>query len=252
MAKQKGIVPLEGTIGNVTFYKSKAGYLAREKGGVDGTRIATDPAFARTRENGSEFGRAGKAGRLLRTSLRALLLSINDTYMSGRLTREFVKVIRADETSPRGQRNVIDGEAELLQGFEFNQNGRLGSTLYAPFTPTIDRATGELSVAFPSFVPMNMIAAPAGATHYKINVAGVEVDFEAETFAVDLGSSGETEINSNPTALMTLTANVSAASTKPLFLAVGIEFFQQVNGVTYPLRNGAYNALSLVLVSSAV
>ncbi|WP_423735217.1 hypothetical protein [Chitinophaga caseinilytica] len=252
MAKQKGIVPLEGTIGNVTFYKSKAGYLAREKGGVDGNRIATDPAFARTRENGSEFGRAGKAGRLLRTSLRALLLSINDTYMSGRLTREFVKVIRADETNTRGQRNVIDGEAELLQGFEFNQSGRLGSTLYAPFTPAIDRVTGELSVALPSFVPLNMIAAPAGATHYKINTAGVEVDFEAETFVVDLGTTGEGIIGTNPTAMTTLTANVTPASTKPLFLAVGIEFFQQVNGVTYPLRNGAYNALSLVLVSSGV
>lgn len=243
---------LEGTIGNVTFYKSKAGYLAREKGGVDGTRIATDPAFARTRENGSEFGRAGKAGRLLRTALRALLLSVNDTYMSGRLTREFVKVIRADQTSPRGQRNVIDGEAELLQGFEFNQNGRLGSTLYAPFTSSIDRVTGELSVEFPSFVPMNMIAAPAGATHYKINTAGVEVDFEAETFVVDLGSTGENILGANPSVMTTLTAIVTPTSTKPLFLAVGIEFFQQVNGVSYPLRNGAFNALSLVLVSSGV
>lgn len=252
MAKQKGIVPLEGTIGNVTFYKSKAGYLAREKGGVDGSRIATDPAFARTRENGSEFGRAGKAGRLLRTSLRALLLSINDSYMTGRLTREFVKVIRADEISPRGQRNVIDGEAELLQGFEFNQNGRLGATLYAPFTTSINRATGELSVVMPSFVPMNMIAAPAGATHYKINAAGVEIDFEAETFVVDLGSTGEAAIGTNPAPMTTLTATVTPASTKPLFLAVGIEFFQQVNGATYPLRNGAYNALSLVLVSSGV
>ena len=55
MAKQKGILKLDGTIGGITFYKSQDGYLAREKGGVDGNRIATDPNFQRTRENGSEF-----------------------------------------------------------------------------------------------------------------------------------------------------------------------------------------------------
>jgi hypothetical protein len=35
-----------------------------------------------------------------------------------------VKVIQAD-TIERGLRNVIDGEAELLTGFEFNIRGKL-------------------------------------------------------------------------------------------------------------------------------
>ena len=78
MAKQKGIIKLEGTIGDMTFYKSQDGFLARGKGGVDATRIASDPNFQRTRENGSEFGAAGKAGKLLRTSLRALLQNASD------------------------------------------------------------------------------------------------------------------------------------------------------------------------------
>jgi len=34
MATQNGIIQLQGTIGNITFYKTQAGYLAREKGGV--------------------------------------------------------------------------------------------------------------------------------------------------------------------------------------------------------------------------
>ena len=65
MARQKGIIKLRGTVGDITFYKSKDGHLVRERGGVDGNRIANDPAFKRTRENGSEFGRAGKSGKLL-------------------------------------------------------------------------------------------------------------------------------------------------------------------------------------------
>ncbi|WP_262708103.1 hypothetical protein [Brumimicrobium glaciale] len=35
MARQKGIIKLTGKIGDLSFYKSKDGYLAREKGGVD-------------------------------------------------------------------------------------------------------------------------------------------------------------------------------------------------------------------------
>lgn len=53
MARQKSIIKLDGTIGDITFYKSKDGYLAREKGGVPADRIRNDPAFQRTRENGS-------------------------------------------------------------------------------------------------------------------------------------------------------------------------------------------------------
>ena len=53
MARQVGIIKLEGGIGDISFYKTKDGHLARTKGGVDGKRIANDPAFQRTRENGS-------------------------------------------------------------------------------------------------------------------------------------------------------------------------------------------------------
>ena len=59
MAKQKGIIKLDGTSGDIAFYKSQDGYLARENGGVSADRIANDPNFQRTRENSEEFGRAG-------------------------------------------------------------------------------------------------------------------------------------------------------------------------------------------------
>lgn len=248
MARQSGIVKLEGTIGNISFYKSQDGFLAREKGGVDGARIASDPAFQRTRENGSEFGSAGAAGKLLRTALRALILSAADNRMVGRLTREMVKVIQADLVSTRGQRNVIDGEAELLQGFEFNISGKLSTTLFAPYVPSINRATGELSVSIPSFVPANMIGAPSGATHFKINTAGAEVDFTNGTYVVDTQSSAELPINGVATAVINLMNSVTANSLHPLFLAIGIEFYQEVNGVRYALRNGSYNSLALVKV----
>ena len=249
MAQQKGIIKLDGTIGGITFYKSNDGDLAREKGDVSAVKIANDPAFQRTRENGAEFGRAGKAGKVLRTSLRALLQNASDSRMVSRLTTEMLKVVQADAVNPRGERNVIDGEAELLQGFEFNINGKLGTTLYAPFTAAIDRVSGALTVDIPAFVPIHMLAAPGGSTHYKIISAGVEVDFENETYVMDTQDTAIQPWDATATAAINLANAVPAASTHPLFLALGIEFYQEVNGQMYPLKNGAFNALALVKVS---
>jgi hypothetical protein len=249
MARQKGIIKLKGTIGDITFYKTQDGHLAREKGGIEASRIKNDPVFQRTRENGSEFGRAGKAGKTLRTAMRALLINSADGRMVSRLTQTMVKVIQADLINQRGLRNVIDGEAELLLGFEFNIRGKLGTSLYAPFVGTIDRPSGKITVDIDPFVPTNMIAAPSGTTHYKIISAGAEVDFEAEVFVV---ASSETAIlpwDAIPTAAVNHLNNVTPASTKPLFLALGIEFYQEVNGQMYSLKNGAFNPLALVKVS---
>lgn len=249
MAQQDGFILIKGTLGKLNFYKSKDGHMVRQKGGVSAERIASDPSFQRTRENGAEFGRAGKAGKLLRNAIRSLLLNTADGRMVSRLTREMIKVIQADSTNPRGLRNVIDGEAELLQNFEFNINGKLSTTLFAPFTPAIDRVTGQLDVNIPSFIPGNMIAAPAGTTHYKLISAGVEINFEQQNYVVQTQSTAELPLDTAPTAIIDLVNNVTANSTHPLFLALGIEFYQQVNGTMYPLKNGAFNALSLVKIA---
>ena len=249
MARQKGIIKLKGTIGDITFYKTRDGHLAREKGGVDASRIAHDPAFQRTRENGSEFGRAGKAGKTLRSALRTLLLNSADSKMVSRLTQSMVKVIQADVTNERGLRNVIDGEAELLAGFEFNIGGKLGTTLFTPYVSDIDRVSGEITVDIASFVPLNMIAAPGGTTHFKIISAGAEIDFEAETFVVASSETAILQWDATPTEVISQVNAVTPNSTKPLFLALGVEFYQEVNGKMYSLKNGAFNPLSLVQVS---
>jgi len=246
MAKQKGILKLEGTIGDITFYKSQDGFLAKGKSAISGDRIANDPRFQRTRENGAEFGNAGKAGKILRTALRALLLNTSDNRMASRLSAMMVKVIQADATNPRGQRNVIDGEAELLKDFDFNKNSKLGTTLFAPYVPTIDRVTGAITVNIPSFIPGNMVAAPSGATHFKIVSAGAEINFENETYVVDTQETAILPLDNVATAVINLANAVTPNSTSPLFLALGVMFYQEVNGGQYSLKNSAYNSLSLV------
>ncbi len=248
MARQRSIIKLDGTIGDITFYKSKDGYLAREKGGIPADRIRNDPAFQRTRENGTEFGRAGKSGKVLRNSIRAMLQNSSDSRMVSRLTKEMVKVIQMDQVNPRGQRNVIDGEAELLQGFDFNINGKLGNTLYVPVTTTLDRVTGDANVDIAAFVPTVDIAAPGGTTHFKLISAGMEIDFENETFNTESSETAILPWDNTPSAAVNLANALSANSTSPLFLVLGVEFYQEVNGEKYPLKNGAFNALQIIKV----
>lgn len=248
MAKQSGIIKLEGTIGDITFYKSRDGLLARAKGGVDASRIQNDAAFQRTRENGEEFGRAGAAGKLLRMAFRSFLQNAADSKMVSRLTKEMMAVIKADATNPRGRRNVLDGELELLQGFDFNINGKLSSTLFLAYTATIDRASGELQVNIPAFSPANTIAYPEGATHLRFVSGGASIDFETGVFEAVTSQSDDIAIEEAQVTAVELLNQLTANSTHPLFLALGIEFYQQVNGVNYALKNGRYNALALVRV----
>jgi hypothetical protein len=101
MATQKGILKVQGTLDDLTFYKSKDGHLVKQKTHISADRIANDPAFSRTRENNKEFGAAGKAGKILRNAIKTLLRSCKDQRVASRLSKEMMKVIKADSTSVR-------------------------------------------------------------------------------------------------------------------------------------------------------
>ncbi|MCF6168860.1 hypothetical protein [Lutibacter sp.] len=246
MARQTGIIKLKGTIGGITFYKTSDGDLAREKGGVDASRIANDPAFQRTRENGSEFGRAGKGGKLLRNAIRILLQNAKDKRVVSRLTTDLLKVVKTDTTNARGLRTIPNGNMGLLLGFDFNVNGKLGSTLFAAFTKAFDRVSGEATLSLAPFAPTVRIAAPAGTTHFKMVMGAAELDFGAETSIFENDETAILPYDSVNTAAIDLTATVTADSTLPIVQVMGIEFYQEVNGEMYSLKNGAYNALAVI------
>ncbi len=248
MARQKGVIKLKGPIGDVSFYKTSDGYFAREKGGVSAERIKTDPAFQRTRENGSEFGRAGRGGRILRNSLSLLLQNAADNRMTSRLTKEMVKVVKSDLTNIRGERTLQDGDISLLVGFDFNARSKLVTAFYTPYVVAIDRAGGVCTLDVADFIPENAISFPQGATHFKLVIGAAEASFPNETFEFSKDETAEMPLDQTPTGNINLSAAVPAGSNDDLFMVVGIEFKQQVNGVMYPMKNGAYNPLALVAV----
>lgn len=248
MAKVNSFIKIEGTLDNLTFYKGKEGYLVRTKGGVSKERIQNDPAFERTRENGSEFGQSATSGKLLRTSVRNLLLKAKDNRVTSRLTQKMAAIKNLDTTSVRGLRNVAFGlltteGKNLLRGFDFNIRAKLGSVVFAPFV--VDTTTGEIS--FQNFIPSESIDYPNGATHMSLRSAVAKVDFELSGHAVEYSSVENLPIDTNASNVSLTPVSIPSDPGTQIHLLL-VEFFQEINGVQYPLKNGAYNVLNIVEV----
>lgn len=249
MARQKGIIKIKGTIGDLSFYKTRDGDLVREKGGVDASRIASDPAFVRTRENGAEFGASASAGKLVRNALRSLMMTAADSRVTSRLTKRMSEIKNLDGTSARGERNVGVAIAQptaknMLKGFNFNDRAILAAILHKPYQITV--ATGVIKID--NLVPVNDIAYPQGATHLNIKAAWAKVDFANETSEIEYTNVENLPIDATSNNVVLTPAAAPAGAGTDLYL-LQIEFFQEVNGQQYSLKNGAFNALCVVEVN---
>lgn len=246
MAHQKGTVQIQGTIGNLTFFKSIDGYMVKAKSSVSKDKIMTDPAFARTRENMSEFGNAGKAGKTIRSPFTNLLQSASDPRMVSRLTKTCFDILKTDTTGKRGKRAVAKGDLSLLSDFEFNNKSILSSTLLAPYTIAFTRTTGNVAFDLPVFIPQQGIAAPSGATHYSIKLAAAPINFGSKKNKALQIASTILPWDNNVTTDLSLTLSLPANSTYAVFVLLSLQFFEQLNTDYYPLNNGAYNACSVI------
>ena len=246
MARQSGLIKIKGTLDNVSFYKTKDGDLARMKTTLDGNRIANDPAFIRTRENGAEFGSSASAGKLLRDSIRTMMQNASDGKVTSRLTKLMTQIKNEDATSARGARNVgvgiqtPEGKA-LLKGFNFNIKAILGSILFNPFA--VDMATGVISL--PNLVPVNDVNPTPGATHITLRGAWAKVNFATGETSVGETNAVNLPLDATSTNVVLTPAAAPTGAGTDIYLLM-IEFFQEVNGNQYVLKNGAYNALSIV------
>lgn len=251
MGRQEGLVQFSGTIGNISFYKTADGFLARQKGGVKGDRIKTDPAYIRTRENLAEFARSGRAAKVLRTAFSDLIPAKPDIRMTSRLIAKMAEALRNDAVNPKGERNVSQGDPSVLLGFEFNLKATLATTFKPQLAASIDRASGAMVVDIPAYTTRKLISIPDGATHYRLKAGGAAVDFRENTYTVTSTESENLPISAEVQQPMQLAVAAEPGSAHPLFLVFGIEFLQIINNVQKPLNNGAHNALAIIKVDVA-
>lgn len=249
MARQKGIIKLKGTIGDISFYKTQDGHLAREKGGVDASRIANDPNFARTRENGREFGEAAKDGKLLRDALKSSAITTQDKRVTSRLTKLMTEILKHDTTNLRGARTVGTAIAfpiamTKLKGFNFNIKAILGAVLIKPYA--LNTVTGVITIN--GLIPINDVTKPIGATHVSFLGAWAKIDFTGKIYNVQPSNIVNLPIDGTLTNVVLTPTGVPTGGGTNVYL-LQVEFYQEVNAVQYSLKNGAFNALSIIEVA---
>lgn len=251
MAKQESFIKLQGRVGDLSFFKTKDGYQARTKGGVSADRIKSDPAFQRTRENNVEFATVSSSAKQIRDVLRPMILSTGDQKMATRLSSRLFRMLKADTGSLRGQRKVNANSFSLLKDFNFNESAPLSNTLFINALPSIDRERGVVALHVPEIIPQVHLAMPKAATHFRFaaGAALISLDQEIESSGLQLALSGYEPVTAT-LAPMVLTNTVPEDALSPILLVFGISFYQEVNGVFYSLKNGAFNALCVVAVDT--
>ena len=249
MAKFDGIFEIQGTLKGMTFYKTKDGLLIRTKGGISKERMAKDPAFQRTRENGTEFAHLAESGQLIRKGLGPLLKLAKDSRASSRLMSVLSKVKNQDLTSPRGERRVeiglVPGEGKaFMKGFDFNIGARFDRVFRELYT--LDTVTGTVDIT--DFQASESLLVPEGTTHVSLSSAASRVDFATGNYAT--GESPKTNLAlTDPAQAVSLVPSAVPTGDGFLFFYFLIEFFQEINGTQYPLKNHSYNVLNLLEVS---
>ena len=238
---------MKGTIGDVIFYESIDGFLARTKGGIEASRIYNDPAFARTRENYTEFRNAVQAAKVLRDCICTLSTKSIDNRLTSRLNKLMWQIKDTDVSSIRGSRMVAAGIAtdegkQLMKGFDFNNRAPLGSVLHTLYE--LDRSAGALVI--PLLRTMNDISIPPGATGIVCKLGYAVVDFSTGQSALST-SSVRLPIVKEPVEVKLLPGGIPAIPGTPIIILC-IEFMQEVNGADYLLNNGANNVMTILEV----
>ncbi|MFD1469870.1 hypothetical protein ACFQ48_16700 [Hymenobacter caeli] len=249
MASQTGILGLQGTVGGLVFAKDGS---VRQKPASNKAAFNSAASLARTRENASEFGRAAGAGKLLRDSLRVLIASASDSRMVSRLTQKMRGIIGMDDANDRGARVVDrDNAKDELLGFNFNLGAGIGQSLF--FQYAIAGNGADVTLTVPRLNPATDIVAPQGATHFEVLYGVSAVNFELGTYQVATVAAplGVLALNSAALQNRAVTATLATAPGADDLVvgAVGINFYQQLNGKFYPLNNNSTNPLAVEYVA---
>lgn len=266
MAKQTGLLRYSGSMGGVRHFKIKGlqGDYAGLVGGPTAEQIKKDNAFARTRENMSEFGGCASAGKSIRVGLSQIIKQMGDSRLTGRLTAIMKQINLEDTANPRGQRAIeVSTNQSVLTGLNFDANVSLAGIFNAPYTLTPDPSRTFSNFDVASFNPANLVNNPAGATHFRLINANVVVSDWSYNMATgsyeptdptlnsisDISYSGYLDLNAVAPVtniLSTLPGSPTMTPSVSVLSCIGIEFYQQVGTNYYLFSQG--NALRCELV----
>lgn len=246
MAKQTGIIKLEGTLEGLNFYIRKGKAVVRKAGGgFNGKKIKTSPSMVRVRENNTEFGDCSKVKKYLKASLHPFLNLYKEAELHARMMQLMQQIKVCDTFSDRGKRNVGIGIGtpmgeELFRKFVFTPKRSVSSTLMGVGFFDWD----SFSYTVRDFAIKDVCFARS-ATHLELSLGVLCFDFETLEYELHMGTplliGRDYDVSSFTLSLRDLNFGLGKQ-----FAYVGLKFYQEVNGELYLLQDEEAIGLELV------
>lgn len=238
MAKQKGIVFLEGTIGGVNFYYREGVPTARAAGGgFTKQAIKHGSNMVRVRESNNEFGMCAVVNKTFKQAIRPFLLGYKDGTLHSRLMQLFLKIKDCDMISERGKRCVFLGLSDtagkaIMESFVFTpKRAMLLSCSYGfDWDGLLFSASG---------FDINEVVFPLKADYMEVVFGVICFDFETLSYTRVIASPlliGRDYTGDGFNILL----DELPGGTGVLFGMLRVAFYQEVNGERY-LLSGANN-----------
>ena len=247
MAKAKGMIQLEGTIGGINYYMRKGKLVARKSGGgFNGKAIKKDPSMVKVRQNGSEFGAVSKMVKAFKTGIAPLLFSNPFPELHGRLMRLFTAVKNEDVVSERGQRTIEAGldtlkGKRMLIGFSIPEQtknfGKFYSNVHFDWTTYTLRFTGQIAELFTFSKTVTAVSFQVGLLELGTDEAGCVLSLSEAIFITAADVLPEQVVAPTP----------KNGSAKCLAI-VSVHQYERIGGVLYPVASKKAFCMEVVSV----
>ena len=249
MAEITGPFRFKGSLGNIRVYWNSAAqkWVVATKGGANRDLILNNPAFARVRENMSEFSACGKWSSLVRKGLLAVD-HLNWGYYMAEIVKLSKIIQKMDRMGVKGHRNIEPSKHKsLLTDLVFNQLHPFKKVLLRHPEVIADAQRKNITLNLSQFYPWYELGWTATYSCYRFTLAVAQLsDY---TFVEEDGGYGpahfglETKkatvysdwlMRNTDATDVSLTASFADDAIPPddatVMVAVGIEFATRLSG----------------------
>ncbi|WP_418639137.1 hypothetical protein [Winogradskyella sp.] len=234
MAKQKGLVPLEGTLKGINFYYRKGVPIARAAGGgFTRAAIKHSPTMERVRESNTEFAGCSKINKVFKQALAPFLKGHKDGILHSRLMSLFLGIKNLDRISGPGKRQVALG-IETRQGVRLFNDFKV--TPERPRLLACDYGLAwEEGVFFIEGIDSGVFM--KGCDVIVLSVGLVRFDFDSLAF--EQVFADPLLVRRSADALdYRIVLPVLAYGTGAVFGVGQVQFYQEIDGALYDMRKG--------------
>jgi hypothetical protein len=172
-----------------------------------------------------------------------------DSRTSSRLNQLMGKIKNMDTVNRRGERTVKVGlgdplALQSLTGFDFNKNANLSSVLKKSFV--FSATTGKLTLT--DFINGKHLQLPSGVSKIGFRLGASKIDFSAQNYKYVESPQKLVGVELYVASEVTLTLPTLPSGGGLVCYFFLIEFYQEINGIDYPLKNKQFNVLNLIAV----